>query len=272
MNKRETISDVVIDECVIKFMEAIDVCRGPISDCMVDEEANYQYVLLRVYSRIILACCEICTLLEKGYPQGALIICRNLFEGVCLLNLLLEGFQKKDTELVKKFFDANRIELLINAWRRLMYVKGHDSGDVNCNQALKYYDDKLKEYADMYPNNVHRNGEKWSTNSDYWWNGCRKPHTEWIKASRSSMDSFYRNLSNMVHFNFFCCMADFAENDSEIIIGDTEKGKEFPFGIMVTMFYDVILWLNQSMKQYVPDSVRIYMEKFYASIKEVILT
>ena len=43
------------------------------------------------------------TLLINGYPDDAMALCRQLYESLVIIDTLLKGKQKNDTELLERF-------------------------------------------------------------------------------------------------------------------------------------------------------------------------
>ena len=68
---------VNVDDSIKEFANIINSCRQYLTEQQFKENITYDYAILRVYSSILLNCCEIITLLEAGYPEGALALSRS---------------------------------------------------------------------------------------------------------------------------------------------------------------------------------------------------
>ena len=95
-----------------EFSSAINHCRAELSSIDVVEEDTFFYAILRIYSRVLLSCCEIFFLLKEKYPHGAMSLSRQVYEGLVIIDILQKGEKDRDTNMPVRFFDAAKIRAL----------------------------------------------------------------------------------------------------------------------------------------------------------------
>ena len=85
------------------FRKSVNASREALANVEVREELTYHYAIIRVYSKMLVTSCAIYTLLINGYPDDAMALCRQLYESLVIIDTLLKGKQKNDTELLERF-------------------------------------------------------------------------------------------------------------------------------------------------------------------------
>ena len=201
-----------------QFAWSIDLCRNELMCKKIKEERTYEYAIVRAYSKVLLTCCEIHTLLYNGYPEGALALSRSLYEALVIVDILLKAERAEDEVLLEKFFDAAEIERIKKALKELEWRIEHVPQDEEALGQKEELEKLLQDYSEKHGDKKFR---------DYWWAGCNS-FEELSKESDFSKAYMYSRTSGCVHFNAYNVFTYVDTEEERILIGDTNKGGEMP--------------------------------------------
>ena len=203
------------------FRKTVNESREALAKVKVREELTYHYAIVRVYSKMLVTSCAIYTLLINGYPDDAMASCRQLYESLVIIDILLKGKQKNDTELLERFMDAPAIMALKDDHETLLYVLKHDPND----QYAKSQMDMIKKESQTYLQKYRKDNIK--DFKDYWWSGFDS-FGKMAQQSDFPKGYIYSVLSDKVHMNALGAYYDLDNSEPGILLGATEKGKEQP--------------------------------------------
>lgn len=123
-------------------------------------ENNMYMILLRNYGRLNLTLKEMFTLLDNGYPDGALSIARNAYELMIITEFIYSEYEKDPkTDLLERYFADQNVKAYYN--RKMLYknISKELHGDKNAKNIVKQLNKKLsviqKKYKDI--------------RNQYWW-------------------------------------------------------------------------------------------------------
>lgn len=158
------------------FRKSVNVSREALAKVEVREELTYHYAIVRVYSKMLVTSCAIYTLLINGYPDDAMALCRQLYESLVIIDTLLKGKQKNDTELLERFMDAPAIMELKNDYEMVLYALKHDSNNQHAKSQLDMINNGSQKYLQKYRKDEIKDFK------DYWWSGYDNL-TKWLSKA-----------------------------------------------------------------------------------------
>lgn len=214
-------------EALNSFARAIETSRTELTQKEICEARDYEYALVRIYSKAILTACEVYTLLKSGYPEGAFALARSLYETVIIVKTLLNGYIDKDNDLVERFFDAAEIAHLQQKLETVQWVSEHDDKDEKAKQLYEQYQQDIEKYKTKH-------GVKKFT--DYWWAQVNS-FNDLIDKSGFKKDYLYKEACNNVHFNSYGAFFYIDMEDGYVRIGETPCGIEEPLWYATLCFF-----------------------------------
>lgn len=207
------------------FKEIIEETRKSIVQIELVEEKTLKYAIIRMFSRAVLSMCEIYTLLNNGYPKGALALSRQLYEAMVIMAYLVEN-EGQDEGLVERFFDDIIISKL-----QIEIEKRSPEDEEN-----KLIGDFCKKYSN-YCNNKGELG-------DYWWAG--KSFTKIAESVGMPKKYMYKEASKVIHASSYNALV-YIKDKGDVLIGATYEGIEKPaayslgyFCIAMDLFQNVM--------------------------------
>lgn len=200
------------------FRDSIDACRNEIKNLSIVDERTFDYAIIRAYSRALLTCCEIYTLLEAGYPEGALALSRSLYEAMVIIETLLQGRIENDSAMIERFFDMIDISRINNDLTTLSWVLKQEPNNMNAQQKRML----LKQQLDAF-----KKKHQCDKFGDYWWTG-KNNMGELAESSGFAKAYMYQRTSGNVHFNVFDIFTYSDMSDNTILVGATDKGLDLP--------------------------------------------
>ena len=203
------------------FRKSVNASREALAKVEVREELTYHYAIVRVYSKMLVTSCAIYTLLINGYPDDAMALCRQLYESLVIIDTLLKGKQKNDTELLERFMDAPAIMALKDDNETLLYVLKHDPND----QYAKSQMDMIKKESQTYLQKYRKDNIK--DFKDYWWSGFDS-FGKMAQQSDFPKGYMYSLLSDKVHMNALGAFHYLDNSEPGIPLGDVDGGKQQP--------------------------------------------
>jgi hypothetical protein len=69
-----------------EYADIIDTARTRLTTVVVLEEQTLKYAVVRLFSRTVLAMCEIYTLINNKYPNGAFALTRQVYESIVIMS------------------------------------------------------------------------------------------------------------------------------------------------------------------------------------------
>lgn len=215
-----------------EFGIILDESRRILTSLEVVEEESLRYAIIRLFARATLSMCEIYTLMDNGYPEGAYVLSRQLYETMVIMNHLIQN--RTDINLLKRYFDDVAISCLNIHIQRADY----------CNDSKKSkYEEKLNEFKKIYSSFL----DKKRRFSDYWWvnKGCN--FTELSNNTQFPKNYMYSEISKIVHVSAFSSIIYTGKNQEGILIGSTYDGVEkagwyslLCYAVIIDMFKDVV--------------------------------
>jgi len=223
-----------VADALNQFAELLDLCREEILKLTLVEERTYEYAISRVYSKVLLTCCEIYVLLSEGFPEGAFALSRSLYEALVITSTLLEGLKNNDELLIGKFFDASEITTVKIDLDRARWVVSNDPKNTIASKAQKELSDRLQKFKDKYGRKDFR--------EEYWWADASN-FGQLAQKSGFSKSPMYIRLSGNVHFNAYDVFTYINPEEPCVLIGETFKGIELPLAVslLVGVLFDSVL-------------------------------
>ena len=86
-----------------EFANIIDEIRNKLAQISVVEESTLRYAIIRLFIRATLSMCEIYTLMNNGYPEGAFALSRQIYEAIVLMDCLAK--YGSDEAMIERYFD-----------------------------------------------------------------------------------------------------------------------------------------------------------------------
>lgn len=203
------------------FRDSVDASREALSKVEVRKELTYHYAIVRVYSKMLVTSCAIYTLLLQGYPDDAMALCRQLYESLVIIDTLLKGKQKNDTELLERFMDAPAIMALKDDYETLLYALNHDPNDQYAKSQMKMLDQEIQKYTQKYQK------DRIEAFKDYWWSGYDS-FGKMAQQSGFPKGYMYSLLSDKVHMNALGAFHYLDNSEPGIPLGDVDGGKQQP--------------------------------------------
>ncbi|MDI9519539.1 MAG: DUF5677 domain-containing protein [Bacillota bacterium] len=237
------------------FKESIDVCREALKKVEVHEELTYHYAIIRLYSKLIVTNCSIYILLFNGFPDDAMALCRLLYEGLVIIDTLLKGKQRNDTDLLERFMDAPIIMALKNDYETLSFALKHDSNDQGAQSQIKMIKLEIQQYLEKHQKENIRDF------SDYWWSGYRN-FSEMAQHSYFNKYYAYSLLSNKVHMNAFGAFHYLDNSEPGILLGDTDGGKKQPLLYSSLFLYCSAVIIHDEFPEMCPQNVIDKLKQF----------
>lgn len=173
------------------FRKSVNASREALAKVEVREELTYHYAIVRVYSKMLVTSCAIYTLLINGYPDDAMALCRQLYESLVIIDTLLKGKQKNDTELLERFMDAPAIMELKNDYEMVLYALKHDPNNQHAKSQLDMINNGSQKYLQKYRKDEIKDFK------DYWWSG----YDNLTKISETNVS---RRLFSLAFFPITC--------------------------------------------------------------------
>lgn len=253
-----------IAEALDRFAEVIDLCREELSQVSLVEERTYEYAIARAYSKVLLTCCEIHTLLFAGFPEGALALSRSLYEALVIIQILLQGKRACDVSLIERFFDAAEINKIKIYLDRVIWIAEKSSKNELAEKRRRAYSEKLESYKKKYGGLEFRNNYWWAKVSDFG-----------ELAEKSGFDKLpiYSRLSGNVHFNAYDVFT-YICTEGSVLIGGTYNGIELPLWLSSFFLYCICGLLQNSYPVLISESTvekllscaEYLSERYYAKI------
>ena len=237
------------------FRKSVDASRKALAKVEVREELTYHYAVVRVYRKMLVTSCAIYTLLINGYPDDAMALCRQLYESLVIIDTLLKGKQKNDTELLERFMDAPAIMALRDDYETLSYALKHDPNDQYAKLQMKMLDQEIQKYAQKYQK------DKIEDFRDYWWSG----YDSFGKmAQQSDFKKYYMYslLSDIVHMNALGAFHDLDNSEPGILLGAAERGKQQPLWYTSLFLYCSAGIIHDHYPEMCPQSVIDLLKQF----------
>ncbi|MBP3663682.1 MAG: hypothetical protein J6J03_00825 [Tyzzerella sp.] len=248
-----------------QFAELLDLCREEILKLTLVEERTYEYAISRVYSKVLLTCCEIYVLLSEGFPEGAFALSRSLYEALVITSTLLEGLKNNDELLIGKFFDASEITTVKIDLDRARWVVSNDPKNTIASKAQKELSDRLQKFKDKYGRKDFR--------EEYWWADASN-FGQLAQKSGFSKSPMYIRLSGNVHFNAYDVFTYINPEEPCVLIGETFKGIELPLWYAALCLYCICGLLHGSYPILVSENtlakVRMCTEQFSSLYRDEI--
>lgn len=200
------------------FRDSIDACRNEMKTLSIVDERTFDYAIIRAYSKALLTCCEIYTLLKAGYPEGALALSRSLYEAMVIIETLLQGRSENDSAMLERFFDMIDISRINNDLTTVSWVLKQEPNNTNAQQEKTL----LEQHLDVF-----KKKHQCDRFGDYWWTG-KNNMGELAGSSGFAKAYMYQRTSGNVHFNVFDIFTYSDMSDNTILVGSTDKGLDLP--------------------------------------------
>ncbi|MGN0707486.1 MAG: DUF5677 domain-containing protein [Faecalibacterium sp.] len=234
-----------VEEALNQFAELINLCRDELSKLTLLEGRTYEYALIRVYSKVLLTCCEIYTLLRAGYPEGAFALSRSMYEALVITSTLLEGRKNSDELLIDKFFDASIISTLNIYLDRAEWEVKHDPQNAIAPKAKEELSHMLQKFKDKYDHKNFRDA--------YWWANASNLG-ELAQRSGFSKSPMYSRISGNIHFNTYDVFTYINNEEPCVLIGETFKGIELPLWYTALCLHCICGLLHGSYPNFVSEN------------------
>lgn len=246
------LEDIAIMEL---FRESVDASREALSKVEVREELTYHYAIVRVYSKMLVTSCAIYTLLINGYPDDAMALCRQLYESLVIIDILLMGKQKNDTELLRRFMDAPAIMALKDDYDTLSYALNRNSNDQNAKLQMDMISKEIEKYLQKYQKSRIKDFK------DYWWSGYDN-FTTMAEHSNFQKGYMYSLLSDKVHMNALGAFQYLDQSEPGILLGSTERGKQKPLWFASLFLFCSARIIHDHYPEMCPQSVIDLLRQF----------
>ena len=194
-----------------EYADILNKIRNKLVQISVVEESTFRYAIVRLFARATLSMCEIYTLMNNGYPEGAFALSRQIYETIVLMDYLTK--HKNDEAMIERYFDDIEITKIKIQIEREKYAQKEVT--VSTTEALN-------KYAEKYPDFCNSN----NSFSDYWWikKGCK--FAEIAQETNFPKDYMYKQTSSIIHLSSFNSTVYVLNEQNRILIGDTYDGIE----------------------------------------------
>ena len=237
------------------FRKSVNASREALAKVEVREELTYHYAIVRVYSKMLVTSCAIYTLLINGYPDDAMALCRQLYESLVIIDTLLKGKQKNDTELLERFMDAPVIMALRDDYETLSYALKHDPNDQYAKSQMKMLDQEIQKYTQKYQK------DRIDAFKDYWWSGYDS-FGKMAQQSDFPKGYMYSLLSDKVHMNALGAFLYLDNSEPGIPLGKVDGGKQQPLWYASLFLYCSAGIINDHYPEMCPQSVIDLLKQF----------
>lgn len=237
------------------FRKTVNESREALAKVEVREELTYHYAIVRVYSKMLVTSCAIYTLLINGYPDDAMALCRQLYESLVIIDTLLKGKQKNDTELLGRFMDAPAIMALRDDYETLSYALKHDPNDQYAKSQMKMLDQEIQKYTQKYQK------DRIEAFKDYWWSGYDS-FGKMAQQSDFPKGYMYSLLSDKVHMNALGAFHYLDNSEPGIPLGDVDGGKQQPLWYASLFLYCSVGIIHDHYPEMCPQSVIDLLKQF----------
>jgi hypothetical protein len=151
--------------------------------------------------------CEIYTLINNKYPNGAFALTRQVYESIVIMSYLIK--HRDDVNLIMRFFDDMHISELKTC---IQIAKMRGTYEDSCEKKLSEY---RKKYSDYCIKNKF---------SEYWWASKGWNFSELSQHTDFPKDYMYKLTSNIVHMSLLNSIEYIGRNRKDILIGETDEG------------------------------------------------
>ena len=237
------------------FRKSIDASRKALAKVEVQEELTYHYAIVHVYRKMLVTSCAIYTLLFNGYPDDAMALCRQLYESLVIIDILLKGKRKNDAELLERFMDAPAIMALKDDYETLLYALKRDPNDQYAKSQMKMIEKEIQKYTQKYQK------DKIEGFKDYWWSGYDS-FGKMAQQSDFPKGYLYSVLSDKVHMNALGAFHDLDNSEPGILLGAAERGKQQPLWCASLFLYCSAGILHDHYPEMCPQSVIDLLKQF----------
>lgn len=237
------------------FRKSVNASREALAKVEVREELTYHYAIVRVYSKMLVTSCAIYTLLINGYPDDAMALCRQLYESLVIIDTLLKGKQKNDTELLERFMDAPAIMELKNDYEMVLYALKRDPNNQHAKSQLDMINNGSQKYLQKYRK------DKIKDFKDYWWSGYDNL-TKMAQQSDFQKGYIYSLLSDKVHMNALGAFHYLDNSEPGIPLGDVDGGKQQPLWYTSLFLYCSVGIIYDHYPEMCPQSVIDLLKQF----------
>ena len=191
------------------YADILDEIRKRLEQILVVEEATLRYAIIRLFARATLSMCEIYTLMDKGFPEGAFALSRQIYEAIVLMDYLAE--HKDDEAMIERYFD----DIEITKIKIQMEIEKYTQDDIQISAA-----DEFDKYVDKYRNFYDE--KKGFT--DYWWVKKKGSFSDIVKETKFSKYYMYKETSSVIHMSLFNSMTYIGNEQNGMLIGETYDG------------------------------------------------
>lgn len=186
-------------------------------------ERNYRHVLFVGYNKAILTMKEIITLLNAGYPDGALARARNVYEQMCVMMFLEK--RKNDGEF-SDLIERYNADLYIRYYSNMILWHTYFQQEEHRKRCQNEMDQLLAQY---------RSGKKDPKYKPYWWAGKNSFNELSNEVDMQLMKILYNRACLATHAG---AMGDFAllgrgENLEGNLLDSTETSKGFSVPLLL---------------------------------------
>jgi hypothetical protein len=194
-----------------EYAYILDEIRNRLVQIPVVEEATLRYAIIRLFARTTLSMCEIYTLMNNGYPEGAFALSRQIYETIVLMDYLTT--HKDDNAMIERYFD----DVEITKIKTQIKIEEYSQEETKISAA-----DALNEYATKYSAFCNTNNQF----RDYWWveKGCA--FSKLSPQTNYPSDYMYKETCNVTHMSLFNSTIYIGNDQNGILIGETYDGVE----------------------------------------------
>jgi hypothetical protein len=226
----------------------IENCREKILAVKVKEEISIEYIFTRLYCKTILTMCEIYTLLNAGYPEGAMALARNTYETMVIMTYLY--VRREDQELIERFYDDFEVRTCSDDIKFLEWLISNGKDDAYTRIRLQELKKEYEEYIEKYPDFVSRNIDSVYF-KQYWWAGRdksgRNKSFHHLREETNNKDNYYYDISCYRVHAGMAGMLTFDNSEEGVLIGACDGGKEDPvkfsllnFTVSTRYYFDIM--------------------------------
>ena len=186
-----------------EYANILDKIREKLECIPVVEEATFRYAIIRLFARATLSMCEIYTLMNNGYPEGAFALSRQIYETIVLMGCLVK--HGNDESIIERYFD----DIEITKIKIRVEQEKHAKNKTNVSSA-----ENLIKYTEKH----HAFCDKNNSLSDYWWFGKGSKFADLARETNFPKDYMYKETSSALHMSPFNSMIYVGSKQSEILI------------------------------------------------------
>lgn len=229
---------MIENDCVLEYGNLINLIRKNLSRLKISNEECLENAVVTLFSKMVLTSCEIYTLLINGYPEGALALCRNLYEIMLVIEYLINN---NSAELIDRFYASGKTAEILLQMERCTFIKNHSSDKKEVSLVSKQIDDLEKELnriKNKYPKHFKRGNSFWWIEKDMHL-GCLQDNSSF------SAKHMYKECCYKLHVGLYNVLNYLDKSETGLLIGSCTDGINYVLRFALLVMLVVIQYIEK---------------------------